>query len=33
MKEILAVLVLTGLVMGTLGTMVWWGPEVWEAIP
>ena len=33
MKAFLAVLVVTGLVMGGLGAVLWWAPEVWEAIP
>ena len=33
MKEFLAVLLLTLLIMGALGAMLWWGPEVREAIP
>ena len=33
MKEILAVLVATGLVMGGLGAVPWWAPEVREALP
>ena len=32
MKELLAVLVVTALVMGGLGAVLWWAPEVREAI-
>ena len=32
MKAFLAVLVMGGLVMGVLGAMVWWAPEVPEAL-
>ena len=32
MKEFVAVLVVTGLVMGGLGAVLWWAPEVWEAL-
>ena len=33
MKEFLAVIVTTGLVMGGLGATLWWAPGVLEALP